>query len=359
MFSLNTFLSRKIIYKNFFSGLDILKEGARFSSSFLLGQGGHPLSFSLMLTSACNNNCQMCFERENLNKKGGHLELSTIKKLVSQAKNKKILVLLTGGEPFLHPQIWEVIQLFNNKNIHLSICTNGTSFNDDAVTKLSKTNIDSIIFSLHGGEEKHDKITGRRGNFKKAVANIKNLKKQNPELPILINYALTPSNITDMECVLKVCEDMDVTALRFQHMNFITRSEAKESYKNLGGKNCGLNQMIADNVNIDTSFLSDEIDRIKKIKSKINTVFVPDLNREEIKNWYSKSFSTKRKCFFIFRDAFIDCNGDVSPCRTIRCKLGNIKEDSLEDIFNSPQAKNFRKKIKKGLLPACARCCKL
>ena len=85
----------------------------------------------------------------------------------------------------------------------------------------------------------------------------------------------------------------------------------------------------------------------------------PDLSLKEIKNWYSSNFKSNRKCMFIYRGTFIYPNGDVVPCESIKYTMGNINQQPFKEIWNSKKYMKFRKVLKKGLLPACTRCCKL
>ena len=52
-------------------------------------------------------------------------------------------------------------------------------------------------------------------------------------------------------------------------------------------------------------------------------------------------------------------DGNVSSCDFVNEIYGNIREKDFEKMWNSKKARNFRKKIKKQLLPQCRRCCKL
>ena len=100
---------------------------------------------------------------------------------------------------------------------------------------------------------------------------------------------------------------------------------------------------------------------IKKIKKKFpsGVTFTPDLSLSEVRNWYSPNFKTKRKCLFLWRGLFIYPNGDVYPCESLKYPIGNIYKEAFSAIWNNEKYIKLRKVIKKGLLPACARCCKL
>lgn len=359
MFSKNALLSRKILYKKFFNKFDLVKEFFRFSGSFLLNKSKQPLAISLMITSVCNNNCKMCFEKKSLNKNKNlpFLEKKIIKKLISQIKKRKTLIFITGGEPFLHPNIWQILKLFKNKNIFVSICTNGTCLKTKDIKKLSKTQLSSIMFSIHGTKKTHDKITNNKGSFNKIIKNIKQIKEET-KIPVFVNYAILPNNITDMLKTIKICEKLKVNAIRFQHLNFLTKKELNQHYK-LFNKKHQVEQYISDKTQLPPRRILKQVKKINNKSFDIPIFFLPNLNEIEIKKWYSDFFSTKRKCFFPFREIFIDFNANVYPCRTIRYKLGNLKEEKLKKIFNNKKAIYFRKKIKKKLPPGCNRCCRL
>ncbi len=100
---------------------------------------------------------------------------------------------------------------------------------------------------------------------------------------------------------------------------------------------------------------------VKKIKEGLpdGIRFNPELNLPEIKNWYSDNFKTKRKCYFLWRALFIYPNGDVYPCESLKYPMGNIYKENLKNIWNNKKYIKLRRILKKGLLPACARCCRL
>ena len=153
--------------------------------------------------------------------------------------------------------------------------------------------------------------------------------------------------------------------IRFEHLNFATSQEINEHNK--------ICEKDFPNVKIELS-THLENDDIKHLKGCLNTIeninkerqkykipvyFKPFLNSSEVTSWYSNKCSINRKCYFIWKSLFITPSGDVTLCQFLVYKLGNIKDNSLEEIWNSKRYRKLRLRLKKGLLPGCSRCCKL
>jgi radical SAM protein with 4Fe4S-binding SPASM domain len=91
-------------------------------------------------------------------------------------------------------------------------------------------------------------------------------------------------------------------------------------------------------------------------------VFIPNITGVgNLKSYYtdhSNRFGFDR-CVSIFQAVEIDSNGDVSPCRDYHdYVVGNIREATVTELWNSPKYREFRQSIsKEGPMPVCSRCC--
>ena len=67
------------------------------------------------------------------------------------------------------------------------------------------------------------------------------------------------------------------------------------------------------------------------------------------------------QCISIYQTVEIDSNGHMTPCRDYRDYIvGNIKEHTISELWNSEAYRNFRQSLAaKGLMPVCSRCCGL
>ncbi len=346
----------------------LLKDTMLFPFEYLSssGKAGLPWAINLLVTSKCNLHCEMCsFDASKFCSLNEELSLKDIKLFIKDISKRKIHIFLSGGEPFLREDIFEIIEGIKCSGLTWGICTNGTLLDENKIIKLVKLKPEFIIFSLCGIKEDHDKITGVAGSFEKLLNNIKSLSSLKNKIRVIINCPITKSNLHRLKEVIEIAETLKVEMLRFEHLNFLTEQDINEHNKvcekEFSCEKIILSSHFENNSVNDWQEFPKSIERINKEieKFKMPVYFKPFLNNSEIKSWYSNKFSINRKCYFVQRSLFITPSGDIIPCQFLIYKLGNIKNISLEEVWNGKKYRELRLRLKKGLLPGCSRCCKL
>ena len=113
---------------------------------------------------------------------------------------------------------------------------------------------------------------------------------------------------------------------------------------------------------IDIETLKSSIAKAKQKAAHYNIAlnFRPPLNDGEIeKRFFDPNFSYCSRCFYPWFETRLDPFGNIYPC-SIDIPMGNIRKESLKEIWQGNKYRSFRKNLKKHkLLPACAKCCKL
>jgi MoaA/NifB/PqqE/SkfB family radical SAM enzyme len=106
------------------------------------------------VTRKCNLHCCHCCSRSG--PEGKDISLQKLKRVVEKISPKEIYI--SGGEPFLYPQITEFVKWLKRRNIYISIATNGT-----LVDKLEEVLpfVDKIQVSIDGLREDHDELRGK------------------------------------------------------------------------------------------------------------------------------------------------------------------------------------------------------
>ncbi len=123
----------------------------------------------LHITEKCNLNCAHCY----LGVKSHHdMRLSTIARVLEEFSHYGFKVLITGGEPLLHKNFWEVLKLAKGLHLRVEVLTNGTLITPDVAHGLSRY-ADQVQISLDGMKEGHEAMRGR-GTFEAAVEGITN-----------------------------------------------------------------------------------------------------------------------------------------------------------------------------------------
>ena len=189
------------------------------------------------LTNNCNLNCAGCWCHSdllgNLKLKGEEkkrkLPYDIVKKLIEdlyKLGTKKIM-LSGSGEPFMYPQIIEVISLIKEKGIKLNIVTNFTLVNKKIIKRLVELNVDYITISLWAGDAEtyvktHPNQTEK--TFEKIRENLKylhSLKKEDNLPHVKIYNVISKFNYNKIENMLNFALDTLVDYIEFQVIDII------------------------------------------------------------------------------------------------------------------------------------------
>lgn len=133
----------------------------------------------LELTDRCNLNCIHCGSKCTENNRT-YLEYSIIEKTLSRVADKynpaEIMICITGGEPFLHPDVYRIIQFSRNLGFSVGITSNGTLIGTKQAKALKQTGLNTIAISIDGIGEVHNSLRGSAHAFEKAMKGCWNLK---------------------------------------------------------------------------------------------------------------------------------------------------------------------------------------
>ena len=124
------------------------------------------------MTDQCNLSCLHCGSScTGINHT--YLEYDLIERVMKSVADRydprNIMICITGGEPMLHPDIYETVKLAHDYGFPVGMTSNGTLINDDGAKALAYAGLDTIAVSLDGIEETHDAFRQSPGSFKRAM----------------------------------------------------------------------------------------------------------------------------------------------------------------------------------------------
>ena len=200
---------------------DIMKYGkAEFELKQIRQITNEPVLYNLFweTTLRCNAKCKHCGSRagENVNVQD---ELTTeeikntLKKISEKTDASKILLNITGGEPLVREDLFDVMGYAVSLGYHWGITTNGMLMNDDVIKKMKETKLSTMSVSLDGLEESHDKFRGIKGSYKKIIDNIEKLKADKFLRCFQITTVVNKLNIGELEEMYKSTR-LDIAPLR-------------------------------------------------------------------------------------------------------------------------------------------------
>jgi radical SAM protein with 4Fe4S-binding SPASM domain len=344
--------------------------------------GGKINSVNLEVTILCNLRCTMCwwwgqngiafkFIKERDPMVTQELTTQEIFSIVDQLAPHKPSIYLSGGEPFIRKDTVEIIEYIASKGMSVITNNNGTVLSDEKLQRLAKIKQLTVNFSIDGPREVHDKIRGQ-GTYDKTTSTIKKLVEYrgNDVLPaIKTNTTFSPWIAGHLdELIHSLQDDANVDAVRMQHLWF-TDKEHAEAHKAVLKQTFGTNEGAGVDSHIISSptpdyarELAKEIMQVQKTRYKKPVFIHPKMTEEQIYRYYTDlSFTKQNACYIAWNSVHIKANGDVMFCPDewmTDFKLGNIRKDKIDDMWQNDKAKQFRRALyEKKLFPACARCC--
>jgi len=171
---------------------------------------GTPLSAAFELTPLCNMACRMCYVRMDKMTQESIAPLATASRwldLAAQAKEHGLLyILLTGGEPFTHPEFPEILTGLHTMGFIVSVNTNGTLIDERAIEWLKLTPPSRFNITLYGAsDETYARLCGRPDGFTRVTKAIRLLREAG--FTVKINVSLTPHNAGDLEGIFRFCRE--------------------------------------------------------------------------------------------------------------------------------------------------------
>lgn len=297
-------------------------------------------------TAGCNLECIHC-RRLEVSKKLAKEDLTTKESFalidsIVEAGNP--ILVLSGGEPLFRPDIFDIASYAKLKGLVLALATNGTLVNNEIAKKIVDSGIQRVSISLDGANARtHDDFRKLKGSFDMAIKGCKSLKALNMSLQI--NCTIAKHNVDQLEELFTLAEDLKADAL---HLFMLVPVGC--------GVEISEEQMLSPEKYEEVLNWFYERSKKAKIETKVTCAphyfrIMREKAREEgIKitpKTHGMSAMTKG-CLAGTAVCFISHKGDVFPCGYLPVSAGNIKKESLKEIWEN--SKVFEDLRNPGLL---------
>lgn len=181
-------------------------------ASYLHARGasrGIPISGTFELTARCNFSCPMCYVHLCNARQEDELTARQWLELAQQARDQgMIFALLTGGEPFVRKDFFEIYRGMKAMGLMISINTNASIITEEILEQLLQDPPVRMNISLYGGcAETYRKMCGVAA-FERVTQNIRALKAAGVD--VRLSYSITPDNRQDMERIYAISRELDV-----------------------------------------------------------------------------------------------------------------------------------------------------
>lgn len=274
--------------------------------------------------NVCNLDCPVCSVHHISETKRRYLRAEEFRKIAEQLEPETHIYLVGWGEPFLNPEVFEVIR--EGKRLgHIMAIDSNLNIDPELVPKIVDSGLDILKASIDGATQENYEKYRIKGDFDKAFGNLSGLVEEK----IRINSA-TPKLSWQFIVNRHSEKDMD---------------RARELVASLPGPvklrfiSMGLRQEKVDWMN----YSGEEMEDMKKEWLPSNPEFI----KPQFKEFGQKAITADTRCSFLW-GGYIDitANMDVNPCchsYISERAFGNLRDSSIREIFNNEKFVGARK----------------
>jgi len=311
-----------------------------------------PMPFKLKFenTNLCNLKCTMCPHSADigLDRTKGFLKIDNFKYVFDQVK--PVYLNLTGiGEPFLNPDIYDIVTHAKENRAVVKFDTNATLLNDEKINRMLDTNIDVISVSFDGAKKKSYEDIRVGANFENVTKNFRRLveirNERNSKTKIHMFFVLQQSNLTDLPDFVRLAKDVGVDYLGG---NFVIPLGFNMNEKsNL----IGVAPEAVKKIVRETKEISKGTDMVYGIDGLLKFLDKP-LGEKNVHN-------QEVPCYLPWYAPLVTWDGFMGPCDFFCDKeyvFGNVFEEPFMKVWNSESAQEFRKQLAKKRIGICKGC---
>ena len=280
---------------------------------------------SIIVTYRCPMRCKMCNIWANPTKPSEEFAPELLEKLPRMHS-----VNITGGEPFIREDIEEIVKILRKKTDRIVFSTSGW-FSDRIIALAKKYPDLGFRISIEGLSVKNDELRGREGGFDKGLRTLLELRRMGVK-DIGFGITVSNNNSGDMLDLYELNKNLK--------MEFATASFHNSFYFHK---------------------YDNQVTNLDEVCANFDELIQRLMKENNPKSWFRAFFNLglinyvrggrrMLPCEAGSENFFLDPYGNILPCNGMeeRCwfaAMGNLKEATFEEIWNSPQAAAVRDKV--------------
>jgi len=284
------------------------------------------------IISKCNERCIHCYIPHD--NKVSYIEPDLFYNVLDQCKNMRLLHLtLSGGEPMLHKNFCDFLRKCKKYDFSVNVLSNLTLLNDEIIKEMKANPLLGVQVSLYSMDSNiHDEITQMKGSLEKTKNAI--LKLIENDIPLQISCPIMKQNKNCYDEVIRWAEKHKIHV----GVDYGIIARYNNTTENLS---CRLS------MNEIKQVINDKVANDSKYIEQI------EIEAEKKKNMTSNDFV----CSVCHSSICIADNGNIFPCAGWQDYIvGNIKEASLNDIWENSQKVQYLRSLQKKDFPKCIQC---
>ena len=269
-------------------------------------EGSHVLQWHI--THRCNLRCTHCYQEDYAAQMGRDELFAALDQYARFLKLHQLKgqINLTGGEPLVHPDFYDLAYEIRKRGMNLAVLTNGTLITPDLARRIALLRPLFVQVSLDGTGRTHDRIRGK-GSYQSALRGIDMLKDAG--IHVLVSFTAQTGNCGQLLPLAVICRSHKVDKLWFDRVVI----PAEEDRANLSLNTAQFRQLVK---------TASRLRKFTPVKCDRALQFL-ECGGEHI---YQCGAGQNLLIFL--------ANGDIMPCRRLPFVIGNLRDGELEEILN-------------------------
>ncbi len=332
-----------------------------------------PNLVTLEPTRRCNLHCVMCYTSEvERYTRMDELSVEEIDRVFSELPVKRVN--LVGGEVFIRKDIFQIMDNLVRRGIVIeNVTTNGTLLDEEKAARLAeyikRKQLSGLTFSIDGEEEMHNAIRKSPKAFEltmRGIAQVLEALKARgvePRKHVKITSVVTPDNVAVFSKVVGVAARAGVPTVQYNHLICATEAEIQATEMMLGLPRAEVDTWIVPD--LEGKIRSEDVLKEMAVaeaegaKHGIRVHFRPAKDPAGVKAHYANQGPFGGTCWSPFDNCRITFSGKVNYCLLLRSEMGDVRTQSVAEIWNGEKFRRLRKELLAAPYPICRRCCKL
>ena len=297
---------------------------------------------ALHFSTRCEAKCLFCYSADPLFEKATPTPLPEVNRILTKLATDGVTeVLFVGGDPVVHPNFVQSLEIAKSLGLATSVLSNTWAIKPDVEFSRAAGLIDSCEATIHAKTaDNHDAITRRRGSFSKLIPNLKRLAACGKTVGVCCNAM--PQNLDQIHGIVsRIQNEFQIPVRSLMIQRIIPSGAASGEFK------FGLNL--------------DDVERLMVQIDRVATEFGIPILFEDPVPWCtvdSKYHKYLAKCLWGYTRGSINNKGQLNRCGADdHHRLGTIWDGHIQDTWlNNPLLQSFRSK---AYLPTECNVCEL
>ncbi len=261
-------------------------------------------------------------------------------------------VVLSGGEPLMHSDLFRLCGLLRNRRIRVTILSTGLLLERNAARIVNHT--DEVIVSLDGPRDVHDRIRRVAGAFERLEAGVHVIRALRADFPVHARCTVQRMNHNELRATVAVARRMGLNGISFLAVDVTStafnRPAGWEPERQLQ-VTLDREQIVALESEIDSLALEGDCGRF--------VAESPEKLLRIVRHFRARLGETEPvapRCNAPWVSAVVEADGTVRPC-FFHPPIGKLdSETTLAGVLNNEEAVRFRNSLDVASNPTCRRC---